>query len=426
MPEATESNSQPLESNNQVGAKLARLLPILVLGAAIAAGYWWFFMRHRISTDNAYVAAESAVVSSRIPGTIVQVLVDNDAPVAVGQTLLQLDPRDNRVELDRRRAALQQIEAEIQVAEVTIRLVQAQTSAKIAMAEAGVAGAEDHRREAQHGLEQLQQQRLAALADLAHAKKDAVRYSNLFKDGAGSEQQRDRARTSRKKTEANVEALDAGIEAARATLSAVLQEGQRAKAQLELAKAERLHVDVENKRLQSLQAKAAEVQAQVRAAKLKISYCTIAAPISGYVTQKRIQMGERILPGQALLAVVPLENVFVEANFKETQLEGVRIGQPAEITADIYPGHRFHGQVVGIRAGTGAAFSLLPPENATGNWIKVVQRVPVKIHLDEPPDPDYPLRVGLSLEVTVHTADQSGPRLVGDSKTARAGGADPS
>jgi len=138
----------------------------------------------------------------------------------------------------------------------------------------------------------------------------------------------------------------------------------------------------------------------------------VTAPLAGYIAHKSVQVGERVQPGQPLMGVVPLEEAYVEANFKETQLEKVRLGQRATVRADIYPDHPFTGKVVGIRAGTGAAFSLLPPENATGNWIKVVQRVPVKIRLDTPPTPEYPLRVGLSLKVVIHTRDQSGPRLV--------------
>ena len=147
-------------------------------------------------------------------------------------------------------------------------------------------------------------------------------------------------------------------------------------------------------------------------ARLRLSYCNITAPIDGFIAQKHIQKGDRIQPSQILMAVVPLEGVYIEANYKETQLTHVRIGQPVDIEADIYPGYTFKGKVAGIRAGTGAAFSLLPPENATGNWIKVVQRVPVKIRLDKAPPPDHPLRVGLSLIATILTKDRRGSMLM--------------
>jgi membrane fusion protein (multidrug efflux system) len=152
--------------------------------------------------------------------------------------------------------------------------------------------------------------------------------------------------------------------------------------------------------------------ADLEAARLNLSYCVIAAPMEGYIAQRNIQVGDRIEPGQALMAVVPLSKIYIEANFKETQLTNVRVGQPATVSADIYPGYQYTGKVSGIRAGTGAAFSLIPPENATGNWIKVVQRVPVRIELDKPPPPDHPLRVGASLDVTVNVADRSGSHLL--------------
>ncbi|MFN3534441.1 MAG: HlyD family efflux transporter periplasmic adaptor subunit, partial [Desulfatiglandales bacterium] len=143
------------------------------------------------------------------------------------------------------------------------------------------------------------------------------------------------------------------------------------------------------------------VKAMYELAILNLSYCKIEAPISGQVAQKRIQVGDRVSPGQPLMAIVPLDKVYVEANFKETQLKEIRKGQEAIIRPDMYPGIRLKGRVVGIRAGTGAAFSLLPPENATGNWIKVVQRVPVRIELEDKDLQERPLRIGTSLHVTV-------------------------
>ena len=169
--------------------------------------------------------------------------------------------------------------------------------------------------------------------------------------------------------------------------------------------------DIQRYRLASLKAQRNVYRAELNDAQLNLSYCTLAASISGFIAQKSVQVGNRVQPGLALLAVVPLQEIYVEANFKETDLTHVRIGQPAVMQADIYPDYTYHGKVFGIRAGTGAAFSLLPPENATGNWIKVVQRVPVKILLTAPPPPDRPLRVGLSLEVTINTSDRSGRAL---------------
>jgi membrane fusion protein, multidrug efflux system len=156
---------------------------------------------------------------------------------------------------------------------------------------------------------------------------------------------------------------------------------------------------------------AKQAEATLREAELNLSYCTLVAPIEGIVSRKSVEVGQRIQPGQPLMAVVPLHHVYIEANYKETQLTDVRVGQPAEIRADIYPDHVYRGKVDSLSAGTGAAFSLLPPENATGNWVKVVQRLPVKITLAEPPPADKPLRIGLSVEVTINISDRQGPLL---------------
>ncbi len=414
MAEMMDSSPSQVNDVDQKGKKSSRVFWLLwacLIGAGLSFGYWWFFMRNRVATDNAYVVADNAAVSSRVAGSISAIMVENDDEVMAGAVLLQLDPRDFQAEVDKQRAALVRIQAEIEMAEVNISLTDSQTSAQLAAAEAAVLGTQDRERELRHHLEELERNRVAAEAEFSHAKKDFERYSNLLKEGAGSEQQRDRTNTAFKKSKAQYEATAAQIAAAKASLAGAFQEIDRVKAQRDAAKANRLRVDMEKKNLAALKARLKETQAQLDTAELNFSYCTITTPISGYVGQKRIQVGERVQPGQPLLAVIPLKDVYVEANFKETQLRDVRIGQPVEIKADIYPGHTYEGRVEGIRAGTGAAFSLLPPENATGNWIKVVQRIPVKILLNAPPPAQFPLRVGASLEVSISTADKSGPTL---------------
>lgn len=414
MAEMVDSSHEQVNEKNQKRKKNSKvfwLLLVCLVGAGLSLGYWWLFMRNRVSTDNAYVVADNAAVSSRVAGSISGIAVENDDRVEAGSLLMQLDPRDFQAEVDKQSAALARILAEIEMAEVNISLTDSLTSARLAAAEAAVLAAQDRERELRHRIEELERNRVAAEAELNHARKDFERYSNLYKEGAGSEQQRDRTSTAFKKGNAQYEATAAQIAAGKASLAGALQEIGRARAQLKEAEANRLQIEVEKKNLAVLRAKLAETQAQLETAELNLSYCTITAPIPGYVAQKRVQMGERVQPGQPLLAVIPLRNIYVEANFKETQLQDVRIGQPVEIKADIYPGRTYQGKVAGIRAGTGAAFSLLPPENATGNWIKVVQRIPVKILLDAPPPDQFPLRVGASLEVSILTADKSGPTL---------------
>jgi membrane fusion protein, multidrug efflux system len=247
---------------------------------------------------------------------------------------------------------------------------------------------------------------------MTQTQRDYKRFEALFQSNVVPEERRDQANTAMVKARATVEASDAQIKALQASLQAIQQEVQQAQAQLKSAQAERQQVEVTKEKLAALRGQQQEAQSQLEAVQLDLSYTTISAPISGYIAQKSIQVGDSVQKAQPLMAVVPLHDVYVEANFKESQLKNVRLGQPAIIEADIYPGYLYHGKVSGIRAGTGAAFSLLPPENATGNWIKVVQRVPVKIILAEPPPADHPLRLGLSLFVTISTRDRTGKVLI--------------
>jgi membrane fusion protein (multidrug efflux system) len=379
----------------------------LILGAA----YWWFFKHNRVSTDDAYARADTAQVSSRVPGTVLDLVVDNDDAVGRGQVLLRLDPADYRVAVEKEGALLSQTEAEIKAAEVLIPQTDVKTAALVQRAMADLRGAYDKERETRHRLGELQSKKMEAEALLAEAEKDFSRYEQLYRQQMATEQRRDRARTALKTAGAQKGAVDQQISALKATLAAVGQQIDVAQAGLKSAQSERDNVDIQRHNLAALKAKRGRYKAELDAAELNLSYCTIASPVDGYIAQRWIQVGDRVSPGQALMAVVPLQAIYAEANYKETELTHVRLGQPAEITADIYPDHTYHGKVVGIRAGTGAAFSLLPPENATGNWIKVVQRVPVKIAFDEPPPPDRPLLVGLSLEVTIDTSKRSGRTL---------------
>ena len=419
MEENELSGEQGTQEKSPTGKNKFRMkVGLLVLFLLLALGfcYWWFFKHNRVTTDNAYVMADTARISSRIPGTIKEIYVDNDQWVDRGQVLIKLDPADYEVLVGEARAALQEVEARIKQSEISISLVDSKTKAQVTSAEAAYQAAMDKEREVKHKLVELEKKRLSVLAEYRHVKKDYERFENLYRGGASSGRQRDRARTAYKKVRAGLAAVEADIAALKASIDAVGESVKNARAQLAAAKSDRARVLMQKLALKALKAKRENIKAKLKAAELNLSYCTITAPISGYITQKSVQVGESVQPGLPLMAVVPLQDVYVEANFKETQLENVRIGQPATIRADIYPGYEYRGKVSGIRAGTGAAFSLLPPENATGNWIKVVQRVPVKIKLDSPPPGDHPLRVGLSLEVTIDTSNRNG-KLLAD-KTA--------
>lgn len=415
-----ETQEPPPETgNNRVRARRLRIAATVVIVASLAGfAYWWIFKRNLVSTDDAYARADSAQISSRVSGTVLRVLVENDFAVTAGQSLIDLDPNDYKVAVDRARAALEQNEADLRAAEITVPPVDVQTSSQIQGAEAALKAARDTEQQTRHTLGQLKSSRAASEADFKQAERDYKRFENLSKSGAGTERQYEQARTTYDRTKSQLAAMDAQIAALESALAAASQQVVRANAQLDATRSERSNLDVQRRKVESLSAKRDWAKADLEAALLNLSYCKITAPISGYIAQKNIQVGDRIQPGQAMMAVVPLSKIYVEANFKETQLTHVRIGQHASITADIYPGYEYSGKITGIRAGTGAAFSLIPPENATGNWIKVVQRIPVRIELDQPPPPDRPLRVGASLEVTVNVVDRSGPQLVADKSAA--------
>jgi membrane fusion protein (multidrug efflux system) len=377
------------------------LILILLLGLVFAGGYWWFYMRGRVSTDDAYVMAHTASISSRINGNVSEVRVDNDEHVNEGQVLVQLDPRDYQVAVDRAQAVVAKMEADIKSEEMNVDLIDRNTQGQVQVAEAALKEAKSQEQAKAQDMNQLEKKRLAAQADSTYAKREFDRFEALYRQGSTSKEQRDNPSTLFKKAEANLKGVEDEIASSEDGLAASRQNTERATANLEIAYSDRKKVAIELQNLDSLKAQKDEAQAELEQARLQLSYCTIKAPISGHIAQRSVQIGDRIQTGQPIMAIVPLHAVYVEANFKETQLERVRPGQPAIIEADIYPGYVYHGRVFGIGAGTGAAFSLLPPQNATGNWIKIVQRVPVKIELDRPLPPEYPLRVGLSLYVTI-------------------------
>jgi membrane fusion protein, multidrug efflux system len=400
-------------AQNRMSRKGWALLLFLVLcGSASGAAYWQFFLRDRVTTDNAYAMADSARISARVPGTVLRVLVENDQPVEAGTVLLELDPRDYRVALDRAQAILSKAEAEILAAQSSLSMTEKQTAAQVDAARTVPPETRDRKSEARHRLSELDRRRTAAQADLRDAERDFRRFDSLFLTQVVPERQRDQALTSLQKARAQMEAIEAEMAAVRSSLEAIDKATTRAEAQVQVAESDRSQVEVQRYRLEALRAQREDARAAHEAARLNLSYCAVHAPIAGYIAQKSVQLGEQVQAGQPLMAVIPLQQIYVEANFKETQLAGVRLGQPVTMAADIYPNYIFRGKVVGIRSGTGAAFSLLPPENATGNWVKVVQRIPVRIQFDGPPPPGRPLRIGSSLKVTIHTQDRSGPVLV--------------
>jgi membrane fusion protein (multidrug efflux system) len=339
------------------GARRRRALSVvLVVFLLVGLGWiaWWYVeSRGHESTDNAYVGGNLVQVTPRVAGTVVAIGADDTDLVEAGQTLVRLDPSDARV-------ALAQAEAQ---------LAQAVREARVLYAKDTTLAATVAQRK----------------VDLARAQDDLARRAPLVASGAVSREDLQHARDAVAAARAALKTADEQLAASRA-----LTEGTSVEKQPSVLRA----------------------AARVREAFLAVQRDTIPAPVRGYVAKRSVQVGQRVAPGQPLMAVVPLDQVWVEANFKEVQLREMRIGQPARLTADLYGSRvEYLGRVAGLAAGTGGAFALLPPQNATGNWIKVVQRLPVRIELDRKQLAEHPLRVGLSMEVDVDVRDASGPQL---------------
>jgi membrane fusion protein (multidrug efflux system) len=383
----------------------------------LAAGYFWAHGRNRESTDDAQVDGHVAPISAKISGSVIQVLVEHNQHVKAGDVLVRLDPRDYQAKVDQARAALSVAEAQANAAQVGVPMTRATTASGasgaaaqvaaaqadlerarvaarqaetsgIAVAQANVAEAEANNRKAQADLERMRP--LAAREEISRQQFDAyeaaaqVAVAQLH----AAQQQLEAAQQAAAKARADEQSKLAGVEAARAGL----QE----------SRANQQQVNVNEAQAKSAAAAVLQARANLEAAELQLSYCTITAPIDGVVTQKNVEPGQILSPGQGLMAIIPLRNVWVTANFKETQLEHVRPGQPAEIKVDMYGGRKLPARVDSIAGATGSRTSLLPAENATGNFVKVVQRIPVKIVFDNLP-PDVVLRPGMNVDATILT-----------------------
>ncbi len=335
-------------------ASRRRALSVLILLFAVAgaawAAWWQLVGRYYESTDNAYVAGNLVEVTPQVAGTVIAIGADDTDRVQAGQMLVRLDAADAQVALD-------QAEAELARAVRDVRTLYANN---LALA-AGVRVRE---------------------AELQRADEGLARRAALAEKGMVTREDFENAR--------------AAAAAARAALGAAREQLAANRTLTDRVRVED-HPDV------------LRAGARVREAFLALKRVEIPAPVTGYVARRSVQVGQRVAPGAPLMAIVPLEQLWVDANFKEAQLREMRIGQPVRLSADLYGSKiEFHGKVAGLAAGTGGAFALLPPQNATGNWIKVVQRLPVRIALDPQELRAHPLRIGLSMQAEVEIRDASG------------------
>jgi membrane fusion protein, multidrug efflux system len=394
-----------------------RMIVGVVLLAAVGAGVWWWISAGRESTDDAQVDAHITPIAARVGGTVLSVPVEANQEVEAGTVLVQIDKRDYEIALERARAELADAEAAAAAAQAGVPITSTTASSTEMTARGGVEQAEVSYLEAQQGVE-VARTRLAtakarqreAAANATKAARDVERLKPLMAKDEIAQQQFDAAvaaaaasAAAADSAEAQVNEAELGIRVAESRIAQAGVGRQQASAELRGAQTAPEQVTASRARAAAADAKVRQNQPIVKQAELNLEYATVKAPIKGIVSRKGVEMGQVIQPGQPLMTVIPLDRVWVTANFKETQLESMRPGQRVTIEVDAYGGHEFTGKIESLAAATGSRFSLLPPDNATGNYVKVVQRVPVRIQLDQGQDPEHLLRPGMSVVPTVYT-----------------------
>ena len=395
----------------------ARLLIAVVVVLLIGAGVWYWLTRGRESTDDAQIDSHVTQVSARVAGTIVRVAVDDNQTVDAGAMLVGLDPRDYQVAVDRARAELADAEAAAQAAQTNVPITSTTASSNILTARGGVVQAQSGIVAAEHEVAAARARLTAAQAKVREAEanatkatRDVERLRGLLAKDEVSQQQFDAAvaagdaqRAAADSSRSQVAEAEAGVPAAESKLMQARAAEQQAHAELQSAQTAPQQVLATKARASAAEAHVQQARANLAQAELNLQYATVKAPIRGVVSRKGINAGQVVQAGQPLLAIVDVDHVWVTANFKETQLRNMRAGQNATVDVDAYGGREYKGRIDSIAGATGARFSLLPPENATGNFVKVVQRVPVKIVLDPGQDPEHLLRPGMSVTPTVFT-----------------------
>jgi membrane fusion protein, multidrug efflux system len=384
----------------------------------VVGGIAWLWLRPgRESTDDAQVDARVTQIAARVGGTIARVAVDDNRRVEKDAVLVELDPRDYQVAVDKARAELADAEAAALAARSSVPIATATatggiTTARgsVSQAEAAIAAAEKEVEAARARLTATQARLREVEANAAKAARDVERLRGLLAKDEISQQQFDTTAAAAEAQKASADSArsqvaeaEAGIRVAESRLAQARAGEQQAHAELRTAQTAPEQVAATRARASSADAHVLQARATLVQAELNLQYTTIKAPIRGVVSKRGLNAGQVVQPGQPLLAIVAIDDVWVTANFKETQLTNMRPGQRATIDVDAYGGREFTGRVDSIAGATGARFSLLPPENATGNFVKVVQRVPVKIVFDSGQDAEHLLRPGMSVVPTVFT-----------------------
>jgi membrane fusion protein (multidrug efflux system) len=442
-----DERQQVKDTSTTQGTRSKRRILFVVVGFVLLVGgvagvRYWLHSRLYESTDDAFIEGHATQISPKVSGYVEKLYIEDNQQVKAGDLLLEIDPRDYEARLAQARATLSAAIARSKAARAGLALTRVTAGAGVEQASAGVVGARssvDQARAAAAAAEgrvnqlsaavataqanaaQAQAQIAAAEAEAVRARDDLIRYQPLFDQGAVSRQQLDYARAAAATAEAELDAArrrvaaaEAQVGEARAAQGAAADQYRQALSQitgtqaqvgqaagkLSEANSAPQQVAVRQSEVETTGAEIEQAEAAVRQSELDLSYTKICAPEDGWVTKKSVELGALLQPGQALFALVPAE-MWVVANFKETQLKRMHLGQMVEIRVDAYPDRVFSGHVDSFQTGTGSRFSLLPPENATGNYVKVVQRLPVKIVFDEQSASEHLLAPGMSVEPEV-------------------------
>ena len=373
-PAAPVTPEAPAASNGKRRRALTALAAVVIVVGGGWGVYEWLVASHYEDTDNAYVQGNVIQITPQISGTVMSIMADDTDFVKAGQPLVQLDPADAKVALDQSEAALAQAVRQVR----TLYANNGSLAAQVTLRQSDIARAQ---------------------SDIARAQDDLQRRQALSGNGAVSKEELNHSETALANAKSALAAAQAGVVTAREQLlsNQSLTDGTSV---------------AEHPSVLSAAAK-------VREAYLATQRVAMPAPVDGYVAKRTVQLGQRVAAGTPMMSIVPLSQVWVDANFKEVQLRNIRLGQPVKLTADLYGKKiEYTGKVAGLGVGTGAAFALLPAQNATGNWIKVVQRVPVRITLDPKQISDNPLRVGLSMDAEVDVSNKQGKMLADAPRSA--------
>ena len=383
--------SRPPEPRSRMRWIIAGAAIVLVVIGVLV----WRYLGTYESTDDAQVDGHLNPISARVSGYVTKINIEDNQYVQKGTTLIEIDPRDYQVAVDRAKAELADAEATAQAAGLNVPLTSVGTGSQLSSAEADVPAAQAAVEAAEHQVEAARAQVAAAEADNARSQADLARYRDLVAKDEVSRQVFDHADATAKADTALLDATHHALAVAEQQVKEA--QGRLAQSQASLANSRTgpQQVAVAQAHARAAQAMVEQKKAALEKAQLDLQYCSIVAPIDG-VVRKTVELGMNVEAGQPLLAIASLDDVWITANFKETQLQRMKPGQRVTITADAYS-REYRGHVDSISGASGARFSLLPPENATGNYVKVVQRVPVKIVLDPGQNSDHSLRLGMSV-----------------------------